>query len=411
MKTILSILLSFPLLASAVTPYTTNFQWYNGVGTITNLQVTPPSVDSFVFFDSSLHQPSMLNMSAFSKTVVQAASDSALASLLSGVMPSITSMNTALGLKEPTISGSGTSTDYWGGDKAFHALPTNLSAFSNSPGYITLSSLSGVDLGAFTNMAGYDTVAARNAAIASNPGPTGATGATGPAGPTGSTGATGPQGIQGLAGAAGTTGSTGATGATGAAGANATTTATATGSANGLESASDYIIIHGLGTASIHPSGDFDAAGSAAAAVATEVTNRNAAIAAATPARVFTNNAVRTIQTVAAAANGVLLNSSRDSFASYSVGVTVTATIGGASVGYVVLEVCATNSATAANWQEISRTSNGQAITLAIALQAVQLSGGQVSGMVPAGYYSRIRSVNVSGTPTFTFTSGQEVAF
>jgi len=94
---------------------------------------------------------------------------------------------------------------------------------------------------------------------------------------------------------------------------------------------------------------------------------------------------------------------------SYSASITVTATIGGASVGYIVLEICPTNSATAGNWTEIARTTNGQTLTLAVALQAVQVSVGILGGIIPAGYYARLRSVNTSGTPTYAFVSGQEV--
>lgn len=125
--------------------------------------------------------------------------------------------------------------------------------------------------------------------------------------------------------------------------------------------------------------------------------------------RVFTNNASRTIQTVAAAGNGVQLSSTRDSFVSYSASISTSATIGGAATGYIVLEVCATNSATAGSWQEVARLSNSQTITLAVALQSIQVITGNLVAMVPAGYYERLRSVQSSGTPTFAYVSGQEV--
>lgn len=127
------------------------------------------------------------------------------------------------------------------------------------------------------------------------------------------------------------------------------------------------------------------------------------------PARSFNNAPSHTIQTVAASANGFQVSALRDSSVSYSVTLTTTATIGGASSGYVVLEICSTNSSTAGNWIEIGRVSNGQTITLALTLQSAQVSGGCVAGIVPAGYYARLRSVNVSGTPTYAFNSGQEV--
>lgn len=128
-------------------------------------------------------------------------------------------------------------------------------------------------------------------------------------------------------------------------------------------------------------------------------------------ARSFTNNASRTIQTVAAAGNGWQLSASRDSLASYSVTISTTTTIGGPAAGYVVLEVCATNSATAANWQEVARASNSQTATVALALQLITVNGSTVVGMVPAGYYVRLRSVSSSGSPSFAYLSGQEVLF
>lgn len=125
--------------------------------------------------------------------------------------------------------------------------------------------------------------------------------------------------------------------------------------------------------------------------------------------RSFQNVPSRAIQTVAAAANGWQLSTTRDASVGYACSITTTATIGGASTGYVVLEICETNSATAANWQEIDRLTNSQTITLAIALQSVQVISASVRGIVPAGYYARARSVASSGTPTFALLSGQEV--
>lgn len=125
--------------------------------------------------------------------------------------------------------------------------------------------------------------------------------------------------------------------------------------------------------------------------------------------RSYNNTPSHSIQTVAASGNGFLVSSTRDYNVSYSTSISTTATIGGASSGYIVLEIAATNSSTASDWKEIGRLTNGQTITLAIALQSVQIIGGSLSGTVPAGYYTRLRSVNVSGTPTYNYISGQEV--
>lgn len=123
----------------------------------------------------------------------------------------------------------------------------------------------------------------------------------------------------------------------------------------------------------------------------------------------FNNIPSHSIVTTAAAANGWQISSTRNASVFYSVNVNTTATIGGASDGYILLEIAATNSTTASDWKEVSRTRNGQTVTLALALNSIQNIGSELMNIVPAGYYVRLRSVNVSGTPTYTYVSGQEV--
>lgn len=130
--------------------------------------------------------------------------------------------------------------------------------------------------------------------------------------------------------------------------------------------------------------------------------------ATAAPARSFVFNPSRTIQTVAAAANGWQIDASRDSDVSYSITTNTTATIGGASTATVVLEVAATNSSTAGDWTEVGRVANSQTITLAIVLQSLQSVAGTVHTMVPAGYFCRLRST-LTGTSSATFNSGSEI--
>lgn len=126
-----------------------------------------------------------------------------------------------------------------------------------------------------------------------------------------------------------------------------------------------------------------------------------------TTARAFTNGASRSIVT-GTGATGFQVSATRDSQVNYSVALSTTATIGGASTATVVLEVCPTNSATPANWVEVARVSNSQTITLAVALQSVQGVTAELSGVVPAGYFAKLRST-VTGTGLATYTSGQEV--
>lgn len=124
---------------------------------------------------------------------------------------------------------------------------------------------------------------------------------------------------------------------------------------------------------------------------------------------VFNNAPSPTIQTVAAAANGNQISASRAANVVYSITINSSVSLSGNQTGYVVLEIAATNSATAGDWTEIARVASGQSGTLVIGLTLNQVGGGQISGMIPAGYYRRLRSVNTAGAPTYTYNSGQEV--
>lgn len=108
-------------------------------------------------------------------------------------------------------------------------------------------------------------------------------------------------------------------------------------------------------------------------------------------------------------ATGFQVSSTRRSFVTYSSKIVTTATIAGGQEGYVVLEIASTNSATAGDWKEVGRVTNGQALSLALTLQSIQPVSAPMSAYVPAGYYVKIRSVNVTGTPAYTMVSGQEV--
>lgn len=126
------------------------------------------------------------------------------------------------------------------------------------------------------------------------------------------------------------------------------------------------------------------------------------------PAKSFNNSPSHPIQTVAAAANGFQISSTRDTLVSYSVSTSTTANIGGSSSASIYLEICSTNSATAANWAAVAEVQNSQAITLALALQSVQTIATVLSAIVPAGYYARLRSSG-SGTYSASYIAGQEV--
>lgn len=127
------------------------------------------------------------------------------------------------------------------------------------------------------------------------------------------------------------------------------------------------------------------------------------------PTKTFNNAPARSIVSTAAAANGWQVSLTKDANVSYSASINTSVSLSGNSSGYIVLEICPTNSSTAVNWIEINRISSGQSGTLVVGLVLNQVGGAPLTGLVPAGYYARIRSVNVSGTPTYTTNGQQEV--
>lgn len=101
------------------------------------------------------------------------------------------------------------------------------------------------------------------------------------------------------------------------------------------------------------------------------------------------------------------ISATRDSMVMYSVQITVTASIGGSQNGDVILEI-ASDAAFTLNVQTLSAIGNGQTVTLAIVLNSVLPATSVLFGMVPAGYYARLRTVNNTGSPSFLYRSGQE---
>lgn len=130
-----------------------------------------------------------------------------------------------------------------------------------------------------------------------------------------------------------------------------------------------------------------------------------------TPAAMSFNNTPGRSIVTGTGATGFQVSSTRNSMVGYSVTVQAAVQIGVVTNvdGYIVLEIAPTNSATPGDWVEIARVTNSQNIGIALALSSTQKGGGRLGGIVPAGYYAKIRSVNVAGTPTYVYNSGQEV--
>lgn len=102
------------------------------------------------------------------------------------------------------------------------------------------------------------------------------------------------------------------------------------------------------------------------------------------------------------------ISATRDADVRYSVQCTITASISSGQQCDVILEI-ASDSAFTSNVQTLGIVGTGQTYTLAVALQGVAPQTAQVTGYVPAGYYARLRTVNVTGSPTYQFRAGQEV--
>lgn len=106
--------------------------------------------------------------------------------------------------------------------------------------------------------------------------------------------------------------------------------------------------------------------------------------------------------------SGFQISTTRDSLVNYSVDVSATLSLVTGQVGTVFLEI-ASDSGFTTNLQELGRFVNGNSGTLTIGLNLTQNVTGTLSGFVPSGYYARLRTANTTGTPTFTYRSGQEV--
>lgn len=87
--------------------------------------------------------------------------------------------------------------------------------------------------------------------------------------------------------------------------------------------------------------------------------------------------------------------------------ITTTANIAGGQNGDVVLEI-ASDSGISTNVQTLAIFGQGQTYSLAVAIQGVQPITGSLVGCIPAGMWARLRTVNNTGTPAFSYRAGQE---
>lgn len=112
--------------------------------------------------------------------------------------------------------------------------------------------------------------------------------------------------------------------------------------------------------------------------------------------------AARTLNTI------FQVSATRNCQVSYSVDISCTSTLLGGGSGTVILEM-ATNSGFTTGVQTLAQFTNSNAVALAIAITVTQINTACLTGYIPAGNYVRLRTVNNTGTPIYTYQIGQEI--
>lgn len=113
---------------------------------------------------------------------------------------------------------------------------------------------------------------------------------------------------------------------------------------------------------------------------------------------------------VGTGATGTQISATKDSSIRANVSTSTTSTIGGPGTSAVALKICSTNNATEASWTTVATLENDQTITLAIALNSIQVVKGQLVTDVPAGWYVKLVNTG-SGTHSESFITGQQTIY
>lgn len=113
---------------------------------------------------------------------------------------------------------------------------------------------------------------------------------------------------------------------------------------------------------------------------------------------------------VGTGATGTQIHATKDSSVKCTVSTSTTSTIGGPSTSLVVLKICSTNNATEGSWTTVATFESDQTITLALALQSIQIVKGQLCTDIPGGWYVKLINSG-TGTHAETFVSGQQTIY
>lgn len=114
-----------------------------------------------------------------------------------------------------------------------------------------------------------------------------------------------------------------------------------------------------------------------------------------------------TLALVGSGATGTRIHATKDSTVRANCSVSATANIGGPATSVVDMKVCATNSATESDWATVATLETDQTVTLALALNSVQLVKGQLSYDLPGGWYVKLVNSG-TGTHAETFIRAQQ---
>lgn len=154
-------------------------------------------------------------------------------------------------------------------------------------------------------------------------------------------------------------------------------------------------------------------------ATATAVTSSDSIIVAFGKLQAQVTNALNGLNTtitnispslVGTGATGTQVSATKRATIHLGMNESVTSSIGGAATAVINIKICATNNATEASWTNLFTFEEDQTVTLAIALQSIQVMKGAVSFEVPAGWYWKAESSG-SGTNSESILSGQQIVY
>lgn len=99
------------------------------------------------------------------------------------------------------------------------------------------------------------------------------------------------------------------------------------------------------------------------------------------------------------------VSATKQAYVNYNVSISCTATIGSSASGSVALQI---SQNAGSSWTTIGTVSNSNAVTLAVALNSVQVSSLQVGGYIPVGALCRLVSTSSGPNGVITYLTGQE---